>query len=122
MASRVPLQPEALLGREAEANESRYPARPEQSGWHRLHRHQPGALRAARIARTVAHRSHRVARLHPADELGRGPCHLLREARDLRAVSMTRDRRGASGGIAAIVAVLAAAGAVTGWSLRGSLP
>src|SRR4029453_14196889 len=122
VASRVPLQPEALLGREAEALESRDQARPEQSGRHRLDRHQPGALRAARIARTVPDRSHRVARLHPDDELGRGPCGLLREGWHPRAVSMTRDRRNSGGRIrAVVVAVLTAAGAVCGWSLHGGL-
>jgi murein DD-endopeptidase MepM/ murein hydrolase activator NlpD len=35
---------------------------------------------------------------------------------------MTRDRRDAGGRIPAVVAVLAAAGAMTGWSLRGGLP
>ena len=35
---------------------------------------------------------------------------------------MTRDRRDAGGRIPAVVAVLAAAGVMTGWSLRGGLP
>src|SRR5262249_62168528 len=76
----------------------------------------------ARIAGTVAHRAHRVARLHPDDELGRGPCRFLREARHARAVSMTRDGRDVHRLVPAFVAVFAAAGVTTGWWLRRGAP
>src|SRR5207244_2283401 len=49
------------------------PARPERPGRRGLDRPLEGALRHSRHARAADHRADPEPRLHPADQLGRGP-------------------------------------------------
>ena len=70
LESGVQLQPRSVLGRRSHAREGEDSRGSEQSRRRRLGRHQQGALRPARHARAVDRRAHRIAWLHPADELG----------------------------------------------------
>ena len=86
----VPLQPGPVLGRGPVAHEGEDPAGTEQSGRPRLDRPVQGALRHPRHAGAGDDRPHRVARLRPADQLGRaearGPGQ-ARHARGLRGIA-----------------------------------
>src|SRR5262249_55887311 len=93
VAPGVSLQPDAVLGREADRRARRHQGRAQQSRRRRLDRSEQGALRTARHARARQHRPHRVARLRAHDELGRGACCGARQARHARAVPVTRAAR-----------------------------
>ena len=85
--------PDLFWDANAAQSKAKIPAGPEQSGGHRLDRHQQRPLRPARNARAVHRRPHGISRLHQADELGCRQAGAPRHARHQSDISMTRTYR-----------------------------
>ena len=66
----VQLQSRSVLGCRSDAREGENPRWAEQPGRCRLGRYQQGTFRIARHAGALYRRAHRIARVHPSDQLG----------------------------------------------------